>query len=78
MIDALQKKYSKMNSLAADFIQLYHGVDGRTIREGGRLYLKKPGKARWEYTSPEKKVFVSDGKNIFFHVFGEPVATRRQ
>ena len=76
LIDSLQKKYSRMNGLAADFLQIYQGQDGRTIRESGRLYLKKPGKARWEYLNPEKKIFICDGKNIYFHVFGERQATK--
>jgi outer membrane lipoprotein carrier protein len=76
LIDGLQRKYSRVRSLAADFVQLYHGVDGRTARESGHVLLKRPGKARWEYTSPERKLFISDGGNIYFYVFGETSATR--
>src|SRR5205085_8905443 len=35
----------------------------------------RPGKARWEYTQPETKLFVSDGRQIFFYVYGERQAT---
>ncbi|MCI0487960.1 MAG: outer membrane lipoprotein carrier protein LolA [Blastocatellia bacterium] len=76
MIDGLQRKYSRMKGLAADFVQIYQGSDGRVIRERGRLLLKRPGKARWEYTSPEPKLFISDGKNLYFHVIGEKYAAR--
>lgn len=76
LIDGLQKRYSKMLGLAASFSQTYYGADGRTLREGGRLYLKRPGKARWEYADPERKLFVSDGKNVYFYVFGERYATK--
>ncbi len=76
LIDGLQKKYSRMNGLSADFVQVYQGADGRNIRESGRLILKRPGKARWEYSSPERKIFLSDGKNIYFYVFGERQATK--
>ena len=31
------------------------------------MYVKKPGLMRWEYTSPEKKLFVSDGSRLYFH-----------
>jgi outer membrane lipoprotein carrier protein len=75
LIDGLQRKYSRMQGLAADFVQVYVGADGRVIREAGRLILKRPRKARWEYASPERKLFVSDGKNVFFHVYGEKNAT---
>jgi outer membrane lipoprotein carrier protein len=76
LIDGLQRKYSRMQGLEADFVQIYYGADGRVIRESGHLLLKRPGKARWEYSSPEHKVFVSDGKNVFFYVSGEKNATR--
>jgi outer membrane lipoprotein carrier protein len=65
-----------MQSLEADFVQVYYEADGRTLREAGRLLLKRPGKARWEYTSPERKLFVSDGRIVFFYVYGDQTATR--
>jgi chaperone LolA len=75
LIDGLQRKYSRMQGLAADFVQVYAGADGRVIREAGQLLLKRPRKARWVYASPERKLFVSDGKNVFFYVHGEKSAT---
>src|SRR6476659_1760349 len=75
LIDGLQRKYSRMQGLAADFVQVYSGADGRVIRETGQLLLKRPRKARWEYGSPERKLFVSDGKNVVFYVYGEKNAT---
>ncbi|HET9532932.1 MAG TPA: outer membrane lipoprotein carrier protein LolA, partial [Blastocatellia bacterium] len=65
-----------MSGLSASFVQIYRGPDGRTARESGHLILKRPGKARWDYISPEKKLFVSDGKNIYFYVSGEKHASR--
>jgi outer membrane lipoprotein carrier protein len=76
LIEGLQNKYSRMRGLEAEFTQVYRGPDGRVLRETGRLLLKRPGKARWEYTRPEKKLFVSDGKDIYFYVEGETQATR--
>jgi outer membrane lipoprotein-sorting protein len=76
LIDKLQNKYSRMQGLASDFMQIYRGPDGRTLRESGRLLLKRPGKARWEYISPRRKLFISDGRNIYFYVEGERHATQ--
>jgi chaperone LolA len=76
LIDGLQRKYSRMQGLAAEFVQVYSGPDGRVIRESGQLLLKRPARARWEYSSPERKLFVSDGKDVFFYVYGERNATR--
>src|SRR5262245_53263526 len=64
LMDGLQRKSARMQGLEADFVQIYYGADGRVLREAGHLLLKRPGKARWEYSSPERKVFVSDGKNV--------------
>ena len=76
LVNGIQNKYTRMKGLAADFVQVYQGSDGRTVRESGRLLLKRGGKARWEYLEPERKLFVSDGKNVYFHVAGDPHATR--
>ncbi|HEY6332181.1 MAG TPA: outer membrane lipoprotein chaperone LolA [Blastocatellia bacterium] len=76
LIDALQKRYSRMTAIGADFTQIYMGPDGRTLREAGHVVLKRPRKARWDYTHPERKVFISDGKNVYFYVYGDREATR--
>jgi len=39
--------------------------------ESGTVWLKKPGKMRWEYRSPREKLFLSDGKDAWFYVPGE-------
>jgi len=76
LIDGLQRKYSRMQGIAADFTQTYQGPDGRLLKESGRLLLKRPRKARWDYTNPERKVFISDGKEIYFYVYGEKEASK--
>lgn len=67
---ALQKKYDAIRDFSADFTQLYEGgVLRRTATpERGTVYVKKPGKMRWNYESPEKKVFVSDGRQMQLYV----------
>ena len=35
--------------------------------ESGVLYLHKPGRMRWEYHNPNGKLFLSDGKNVYFY-----------
>lgn len=65
----LQRKYDRVNDFSADFIHSYRGgvLKQRTTEEG-RLLVKKPGKMRWEYISPEKKVFVSDGRKLYSYI----------
>lgn len=76
IVDGLQLKYRRMTSLSADFTQVYTAQGERTRRESGHLLLKKPGKMRWDYTTPEAKLFVSDGKVIYEYVPSEKMATR--
>jgi outer membrane lipoprotein carrier protein len=75
LIDGLQNRYGKMKGLAADFTQLYHDSSGRQLREQGTLLLKKPGKMRWEYRQPEQKLFLTDGKKVYFYVPAERQVT---
>lgn len=66
---ALQAKYDKIQDFSADFTQQYEsGVLRRKITERGQVKVKKPGKMRWDYTNPEKKLFVSDGARIYLWV----------
>ena len=66
---ALQAKYDQVRDFSADFTQAYEsGVLKRKITERGKVEVKKPGKMRWDYTQPEKKLFVSDGSRIYLWV----------
>jgi outer membrane lipoprotein carrier protein len=66
---ALQAKYDGIRDFSADFTQQYEsGVLRRKITERGKVQVKKPGKMRWDYTEPEKKLFVSDGSRIYLWV----------
>jgi len=64
---AVDSHYNHLRSLQAEFTELYRG-SGMERTEAGTLWLKKPGKMRWEYRSPKDKLFVSDGKDAWFYV----------
>ena len=36
--------------------------------ESGTVLFKRPGLMRWEYESPEQKLFIVDGKTVWFYV----------
>jgi len=40
----------------------------RKQQESGHLYLMRPRMMRWEYKNPEDKLFVSDGKTVYYYV----------
>jgi outer membrane lipoprotein carrier protein len=64
---AVDTHYNHLRSLQAEFTEVYRG-SGMERTESGTLWLKKPGKMRWEYRSPKEKLFVSDGKDAWFYV----------
>jgi len=64
---AVDAHYNHLHSLEAEFTEVYRG-SGMERTETGTLWLKKPGKMRWEYRSPREKLFVSDGKDAWFYV----------
>jgi outer membrane lipoprotein carrier protein len=64
---AVDAHYNHIQTLEAQFTQVYRGA-GAERTESGTLWLKKPGKMRWEYRSPREKLFVSDGKVVWFYV----------
>jgi outer membrane lipoprotein carrier protein len=68
--DAVDRHYNHLHTLECTFTEIYSG-SGSQRTESGTLWLKKPGKMRWEYRSPKEKLFVGDGKNAWFYVPGE-------
>src|SRR5262245_26778157 len=66
----VDERYNRLRSLKADFVEKYTGAGAERI-ESGTLWLKKPGKMRWEYRSPREKLFLSDGKQAWFYVPGD-------
>ncbi len=75
LTDKVDKHYNELKSMRAHFTEQYHGA-GMARSESGTLWLKKPGKMRWDYDEPRKKVFLSDGKTAWFYVPGERQARK--
>ncbi len=78
----VQRSYEAIRDFSADFVHSYTGgVLGQQVTERGNVVIKKPWKMRWTYTSPEKKVFVSDGVKLYSYipqdkqVYVSPVST---
>src|SRR5436305_9036955 len=71
----VDEHYNQLRSLKAGFTEIYSGT-GAERTESGTLWLKKPGKMRWEYRSPKEKLFLSDGKDAWFYVPGDRQARK--
>ena len=79
---AVDEHYNHLHTLEAQFTETYRGL-GLERTETGTLWLekgglKKPGKMRWEYRSPEDKLFVSNGKEAWFYVPADRQARRTE
>ena len=69
MAKSLQQRYQGVRDFSADFVHSYRGGVLRTqTTERGTVSIKKPGLMRWNYTAPEKKEFVSDGRKVYFYL----------
>ena len=64
----LEDHYRHAQSLQAIFLERYSEGPRQARIESGTVYFKRPGRMRWEYESPEKKLFLVDGKTVWFYV----------
>lgn len=75
LTEQVDQHYDHLQTLQADFTETYAGA-GISRAESGVLYLKRPGRMRWEYRQPRSKLFVTDGKTAWFYVPGERQARK--
>lgn len=74
--EKLEARYRNARTLQASFLERYSESDQLARQEAGLAYFRKPGKMRWEYQSPEKNVFLVDGKTAWFYVPADHTVTR--
>ena len=63
-LKGVEERYNKAQTLQLSFSESYR-LQGRTRVEKGDLFLRKPGRMRWQYTAPAGKLFISDSKYIY-------------
>ncbi len=73
---AVEARYHDAKTLEAVFLERYSDSRQGMQAESGRVYFSRPGRMRWEYEAPEQKLFVSDGKNVWFYVPSDHTVTR--
>lgn len=67
VLKGVENRYNRARTLQVLFQQSYEMPRRGTKTESGELFLRKPGRMRWQYTDPAGKLFVSDGKNIYLY-----------
>jgi outer membrane lipoprotein carrier protein len=75
VVKQLKARYEKMNDMQADFSQKTK-IEGfeRPVTSAGKVYIKKPGRLRWDYLDPaveqiyvnqdDVKVYVPEHKQV--------------
>ncbi len=77
----LQNRYDQLSSLSFDFIQDTRGqLTGRPKTGRGKAFFVKntmPGKMRWNYSTPDRQVLVSNGKtfSMYFESLQQMIVT---
>ena len=71
----VDRHYNQLHSLKCGFAETYEGL-GMKRSESGTLLLLKPGRMRWDYTSPPGKIFLLDGSFAWFYAQGDPQVQR--
>lgn len=66
LLDTVEKRYNAAKTLQVTFEESLTGA-GPKRTEAGDLFLRKPGRMRWEYRTPAGKLFLSDGKDIYYY-----------
>jgi outer membrane lipoprotein carrier protein len=71
----VDRHYDHLHTLKAGFSESYEGLGTRRT-ESGTLLLSKPGRMKWDYSSPPGKLFILDGRYAWFYTQGDPQVQR--
>lgn len=71
-----EEHYRRARTIAGVFLEKYTSGGSGLVVESGKVYFEKPGRMRWDYDSPETKMFLVDGKNVWYYVPADHTASR--
>jgi len=72
----VDRHYDDLHSLKAGFTESYSGGLAMDRTESGTLFLRKPGRMLWQYSTPAGKIFLLDGKYAWFYAKGDAQVQR--
>lgn len=79
VLEGVQRWLDATRDLQGRFEQtLVSGAMGTGVTESGELFIKRPGRMRWDYLDPERKVALVDGSatSLYIEEDGELVHGR--
>jgi outer membrane lipoprotein carrier protein len=66
--DRLQAFLDQVDGLRANFEQVVVGGAATEVRQsGGKLFLLRPDRFRWDYERPYEQVIISDGRKLWIY-----------
>ena len=67
-VTAVESFYSNVQSMEANFVQITRSPSmGTEEEQRGRILLKRPRQMRWDFTRPDRRLFVTDGQQMWIH-----------
>ena len=69
LVEGLQRWLDGTDDLRGRFEQrLVSGALGADLAEEGELFIARPGRMRWDYREPERKVAIVDGERTWLYL----------
>lgn len=66
--EVVDRYFAELSTWSADFEQKVTGEAGSAPRvASGHLYLRKPGRFRWDYKTPNEQLILADGRKLWFY-----------
>ena len=76
-VKAIQKNYESVLTLKANFEQkAFVKMLNRTEVTRGTVQIKKPGKMKWVYNSPDPQILITDQKKLWLYTPEDDQATK--
>ncbi|MHB8254055.1 MAG: outer membrane lipoprotein chaperone LolA [Acidiferrobacter sp.] len=73
----LARFFAQVQTLSGQFTQVVHDRRGAIVTRGrGHVWLKRPGRFRWDYQTPYKEQIVGHGQDVWLYDPGLAQATR--
>ncbi len=77
IVDAIQKQYDATDTFQARFIQKsYLKILGQSQKAEGFVFIKKPGKMKWDYKAPDRQILVSNDQGLWLYLPDEKQVTK--
>jgi outer membrane lipoprotein carrier protein len=68
VIARMQERYDSASDYRAKFTQKYtYAASGRERTSSGEIFIKKPGRMRWNYEKPEPSLWLATGSTFWMY-----------